>query len=69
LIDGFTKKYGVKQLIYSEVFDDPVTAIDREKQIKRWRRSKKLALIRTVNPRSKSSASMKVLKSVLITER
>jgi putative endonuclease len=50
LIDGLTKKYGIKRLIYDEVFDEPLTAIDREKQIKRWRRSKKLALIRTLNP-------------------
>ncbi len=39
-----------KRLIYFEEFDDPVTAIDREKQIKRWSRSEKLALIRTMNP-------------------
>jgi putative endonuclease len=69
LIDGFTKKYGIKRLIYSEVFDEPLTAIDREKQNKRWRRSKKLALIRTLNPRSKSSAWMKVYESVLVTAR
>jgi putative endonuclease len=37
-------------LIYSEVFDEPLTTIDREKQLKRWRRSKKLALIPTLNP-------------------
>jgi putative endonuclease len=50
LFEGFTKKYGIKRLVYYEHFDDPLTAIDREKQIKRWRRGKKLALIRTVNP-------------------
>jgi putative endonuclease len=50
LIDSFTKQYGIKRLIYYEMFDDPLSAIDREKQIKRWRRSKKLALIHMVNP-------------------
>jgi len=50
MIDGFTKQYGIKRLIYYELFDEPLTAIDREKQIKRWRRSKKLALIRTLHP-------------------
>jgi putative endonuclease len=50
LIYSFTKRYAIKRLIYYELFDDPVTAIEREKQIKRWRRSKKLALIRTINP-------------------
>jgi len=50
MIEGFTKKYGIKRLIYFEAFDDPRTAIDREKQIKRWSRAKKLALIRTMNP-------------------
>jgi putative endonuclease len=50
LSDGFTKTYGIKRLIYYEVFDEPLSAIDREKQLKRWRRSKQLALIRTLNP-------------------
>lgn len=50
VIEGFTKKYRIKRLIYFEVFDDPVTAIAREKQIKRWSRGKKLAPIRSVNP-------------------
>ena len=50
LIEGFTRKYGVKRLVYYEQFDDPLTVIEREKQIKRWRRSKKLALIRIGNP-------------------
>ena len=50
MIEGFSKQYGIKRLIYFEMFDDPVTAIGREKQIKRWSRPKKLALIRTMNP-------------------
>jgi len=50
LTDGFTKEYGVTRLVYFEPFGDIKDAIAREKQIKRWRREKKLALIRTLNP-------------------
>lgn len=50
LIDGFSNKYGIKRLIYYEVFDDALSAIDRQKQIKGWRRSKKVELIRMLNP-------------------
>ncbi len=51
LIEGFTKQYQVTKLIYLEDYPDPVSAIAREKQLKGWRRSKKIALIETVNPR------------------
>ncbi|HLK04693.1 MAG TPA: GIY-YIG nuclease family protein [Candidatus Acidoferrum sp.] len=50
LTDGFTKKHDVARLVYFEPFGDIKNAIAREKQIKRWRRQKKLALIRTINP-------------------
>jgi len=50
LTDGFTKKHDVTRLVYFEPFGDIKNAIAREKQIKRWRRQKKLALIRTINP-------------------
>jgi putative endonuclease len=49
--DGFTKKYEVTRLVYFEAFGDVRDAISREKQIKRWRREKKIALIREMNPR------------------
>jgi putative endonuclease len=49
--DGFTKEYEVKRLVYFEPFSDIRDAISREKQIKRWRREKKLALIRKMNPK------------------
>jgi putative endonuclease len=49
-IPGFTKKYGVVRLVYFEPFRDVRDAISREKQIKRWRREKKLMLIRAMNP-------------------
>ena len=49
-LDGFTKKYGVCRLVYYEVFHYVNNAIARETQIKGWRRSKKVALIESVNP-------------------
>ncbi len=52
LVEGFTKKYNIDQLIYFEQFVDPGTAILREKQIKDYRRSKKFELIRKMNPNS-----------------
>jgi putative endonuclease len=48
--DGFTKKYNCKQLVYYEQFEDMLTAIEREKQIKAGSRKKKLILIESVNP-------------------
>ncbi|MFA4873426.1 MAG: GIY-YIG nuclease family protein [Patescibacteria group bacterium] len=50
LIDGFTKKYKVHALVYFEEFPDPTSAIAREKQLKNWKRSWKLALIEKDNP-------------------
>ena len=50
LLDGFTKKYKVTKLVYYEKFSDPQRAIDREKQLKRWKRDKKILLIETQNP-------------------
>lgn len=49
-IDGFTKKYKVVNLVYFEMFSDVNDAIAREKQIKRWSRKKKNALIDSLNP-------------------
>ena len=48
---GFTKKYRITKLIYYEYTEDVRAAIGREKEIKGWRRSKKIALIKSVNPR------------------
>jgi putative endonuclease len=47
---GFTKNYEIHRLIYFEPFNDIRTAISREKQLKGWRREKKLALVRKMNP-------------------
>ncbi len=46
---GFTARYGCKRLVYVESFPDPMRAIMREKQIKRWSRKKKERLIRMKN--------------------
>ena len=50
LADGFTKKYNVHKLIYFEQTNDAYSAISREKQLKKWRRSKKNELISKMNP-------------------
>ncbi len=51
MIDGFTKKYNITKLVYFEETNDILSAITREKQIKGWLRSKKIALIGSVNPK------------------
>jgi putative endonuclease len=49
--EGFSKKYGCNRLVYHEEYDDAAKAIAREKQLKGWRREKKIALIEKMNPR------------------
>jgi putative endonuclease len=51
LKDGFTKKYNVTRLAYYEETSDVHAALAREKEIKKWRRSKKIALIKSMNPK------------------
>src|SRR5207253_7935022 len=51
LADGFTRKHGVKRLVYFEVFGDIRDAIVREKQLKKWNRDWKIRLIEEQNPR------------------
>ena len=50
LIDGFTKRHGLKRLVYAEPFDDIRSAIQREKMIKHWPRAWKVRLIHATNP-------------------
>ena len=50
LVEGFTNRYKIDTLVYIESFGDVLSAIAREKQIKRWRRDKKLRLIAKSNP-------------------
>jgi putative endonuclease len=49
-IEGFTKQYRLTLLVYYEAFPEARAAIAREKQLKNWRRTKKDALINTMNP-------------------
>ena len=49
LVDGFTKRYGVHRLVYYELHEDMVSAIRREKQMKKWDRAWKLELIEKRN--------------------
>ena len=51
LVEGFTKRYGVHRLVYYELYDDMVSAIKREKQMKKWNRTWKLELIERQNLR------------------
>ncbi|MGA2690432.1 MAG: GIY-YIG nuclease family protein [Candidatus Korobacteraceae bacterium] len=50
---GFTAEYEVDRLLYFETYGEVLTAIHREKQLKGWRRDKKISLIETVNPQWK----------------
>jgi len=51
LLPGFTKKYNLTKLVWFEPHTTARSAIAREKEIKKWRRSKKAALIESLNPR------------------
>jgi putative endonuclease len=50
LIEGFSKQYRCHRLVCHESFDDVTKAINREKQLKRWNRTKKVWLIERQNP-------------------
>jgi putative endonuclease len=50
LVKGFTKRYGLKMLVYLERYDAPRLAIQREKNIKHWSRIWKLQLVESSNP-------------------
>ena len=50
LVPGFTSRYNLMRLVYYECFIYPDAAIAREKEIKGWRRSKKIRLIESMNP-------------------
>jgi putative endonuclease len=49
-VQGFTSKYDVTKLVWYEIYDEPVTAITREKELKKWRRDWKIRLIEEDNP-------------------
>ena len=50
MVPGFTSKYNVTRLVHAEEFGEVKDAIAREKQIKGWRRDRKIELIESVNP-------------------
>ncbi|MEQ6340253.1 MAG: GIY-YIG nuclease family protein [Gammaproteobacteria bacterium] len=50
LAEGFTKKYSVHSLVYYEVHEEMLSAIQREKQLKKWNRKWKIDLIEKTNP-------------------
>ena len=50
LVEGFSRQYGLKMLVYYEQHATALAAIQREKNIKHWSRAWKIDLIRTLNP-------------------
>jgi putative endonuclease len=50
LVEGFTKKYNLRKLVYYEATNDIESAINREKQLKNWHRDWKINLIDQFNP-------------------
>ncbi len=50
LVEGFTKKYQVHRLVHYEMHGDMISAIAREKQLKKWNRAWKIRLIEQMNP-------------------
>jgi len=50
-VPGFTSKYNITQLVWFEVYDDPISAITREKELKKWKRGWKVQLIEMDNPK------------------
>ena len=50
VVEGFTKRYGLKTLVFAEQHDDIQTALQREKNLKRWPRAWKIDLIQKANP-------------------
>ena len=62
LLEGFTNKYNVHHLVYYEDVNDIQSALQREKQLKRWTRKWKLELIEKVNPEWRDLANDFVLQ-------
>jgi putative endonuclease len=50
MVEGFTKRYGIHRLVYYELNGNMMSAIQREKQMKKWNRAWKLELIEMKNP-------------------
>ena len=67
--EGFSKTYNCTRLLYYEQHEDINRSIAREKQLKGWRREKKLTLIRTINPTFKDLAEQWGKKFITTHER
>ena len=50
VVDGFSRRYGLKQLVYYELHETMESAILREKRLKKWNRAWKIELIESANP-------------------
>jgi putative endonuclease len=50
VVPGFTSRYNITGLVWFEIYDDPASAISREKELKKWKRSWKTQLIEAKNP-------------------
>ena len=50
MVEGFTERYGVHQLVWYELHENMQTALEREKRMKGWKRKWKLELIESMNP-------------------
>ncbi len=51
VIQGFTSRYNITRLVWFEIYEDPISAISREKELKKWRRAWKVQLIEAENPK------------------
>ena len=71
LIRGFIQRYNCDKLVYFELYSDVNQAIEREKQLEKWRREKKEWLIKTVNPDFKdlSDGFLDSLRSLEMTDK
>ena len=50
VIQGFASKYNITRLVWFEIYEDPISAISREKELKKWKRGWKIQLIEAQNP-------------------
>jgi putative endonuclease len=50
VVPGFTSRYNITRLVWFEIYDDPISAISREKELKKWKRTWKTQLIEAQNP-------------------
>ncbi|MBQ8465455.1 MAG: GIY-YIG nuclease family protein [Alphaproteobacteria bacterium] len=51
IIKGFTSRYNIDKLVYYEIYDNEIIAIEREKELKKWERNWKKDLIESKNPK------------------